>query len=161
MINCQLGGFLFLLQAAIRILRCSTGCATANCPPLLPVAHDNHAFGVLRHVPSSVTIDDGDALVVEFLEHTHDSMLVRLSRLPVGSSASKQRRLIGERTGDGHALLLSAGKLIWFVVGRGRRGRRFRAPATPARAGLRLPNAAGCRALAVRHFLKADGAKAD
>ena len=44
-------------------------------------------------------------------------MLVWLSRLPVGSSASNKRRLVDQRAGDGHALLLPAGKLVGMMIG--------------------------------------------
>jgi len=55
---------------------------------------------------------DGDAAVlIQALEERQTSRLVRVSRLPVGSSASS----IGgrsQRTRDGHALLLAARELI-------------------------------------------------
>ena len=44
-------------------------------------------------------------------------MLVWLSRLPVGSSASSERRLVDQGAGDGDALLLAAGKLVGVMVG--------------------------------------------
>ena len=48
------------------------------------------------------------------------STLVRLSRLPVGSSASSRAGLVDQRAGDGHALLLAAGELVRDGGPRGR-----------------------------------------
>ena len=45
------------------------------------------------------------------------SSAVRVSRLPVGSSARTRSRLVHERAGDGDALLLAAGELRRPVVG--------------------------------------------
>ena len=45
------------------------------------------------------------------------SMLVRVSRFPVGSSASRIDGLLIERARDRHALLLTAGQLVGVVVG--------------------------------------------
>ena len=44
------------------------------------------------------------------------SMLVRESRLPVGSSASSSDGFVDQRAGDGHALLLAARELIRVVI---------------------------------------------
>ena len=52
------------------------------------------------------------------------SMLVRVSRLPVGSSARRIDGSLIERARDGDALLLAARELIRDSGGRARRGRR-------------------------------------
>ena len=44
------------------------------------------------------------------------SMLVRESRLPVGSSARSNWRFVDQGAGDGDALLLTAGKLAGVMV---------------------------------------------
>ena len=44
------------------------------------------------------------------------STLVRLSRLPVGSSARRTSGSLIKRAGDGHALLLAAGKLARMMI---------------------------------------------
>ena len=81
------------------------------------------------------------------------SMLVRVSRLPVGSSASSSARIVDQRAGDRHALLLAAGELVRVVVEPRRRARRRRAPrararAAPARATRRRRAAAAPRSRA-------------
>ena len=61
--------------------------------------------------------DDGDALVVQFLEHAHDfdaGLAVEVAGRLVGE---QQRRLVHQRAGDGDALLLAAGKLVGMMVG--------------------------------------------
>jgi hypothetical protein len=59
--------------------------------------------------------DDRLPDAVQLVEQGQDLSLVRLSRLPVGSSASRiAGRLISAR-GDRDALLLPAGKLVGLV----------------------------------------------
>ena len=70
----------------------------------------------MRHVQLVGDHDDGDALVVELLKHAHDfdaRAAVEIAGRLVGE---QERGLIGERAGDGHTLLLTAGKLIGRVV---------------------------------------------
>ena len=61
------------------------------------------------------------------------STLVRVSRLPVGSSARRMRGPVDQRAGDGHPLLLAARQLAGLVV----------QPLAQAHAGQRLGRRAG------------------
>src|SRR5260370_41967361 len=61
--------------------------------------------------------EDGDALVVESLEHAHDldaGLTVEISRGLVGQ---EEGWFVDECPGDGDALLLSSGKLVGMMVG--------------------------------------------
>ena len=98
---------------------------------------------IARHVQFVGDHDDGDALVVEFLEHAHDfdaRLAVEVAGRLVGQ---QQRRLVDQRAGDGDALLLAAGKLVGMMVGALGRGRRVRAP--PWRACVARATGMRCR----------------
>ena len=85
--------------------------------------------------------DDGHALVVELLEHAHDldaGAAVEIAGRLVGE---QQGGLVGERAGDGDALLLAAGKLVRLVVGavgQADRVQRLQGPLALARSGQAL-----------------------
>ena len=59
---------------------------------------------------------DGDALVIEFLEHAHDFRAGAGIEIAGGLVCQEQGGLVGERPGDGDALLLAAGELVGFVA---------------------------------------------
>src|SRR5580765_1253668 len=61
--------------------------------------------------------DDGYSAVVELLENIHD-FDTRVSIEIAGRFVREdERRVVAESAGDGDALLLSAGKLVWMVPG--------------------------------------------
>src|SRR5258708_35893802 len=77
------------------------------------VAHDEVAPAVVGDVELMRDHDDGDALVVEFLEHAHHldgGLAVEVAGRFVGE---EDLRLVDEGAGDGHALLLAARELDW------------------------------------------------
>ena len=83
----------------------------------LPVAEGEDALGVGGDVRLVGHQHDRDALIaLRRWTMSRISSLVRVSRLPVGSSASSSAGLIHQRARDGDALLLAAGELAGQVV---------------------------------------------
>ena len=82
------------------------------------VAHDDDYAGCSWAMSSScVTMTMVMPLIVEFLEHAHDldaGLAVEVAGRFVGQ---QEGRLVDQGAGDGHALLLAAGKLVGMVVG--------------------------------------------
>ena len=101
-------------KAAVR-KRVNAGQATTNAP-VLKRHHPVHALGErarlwVAHERSSrpPRLPAGRRQRVN-VKHT-DRRCGAGSRLPVGSSANRTRRIADQRAGDGHALLLPAGEL--------------------------------------------------
>ncbi len=99
-----------LIQRGARLL----GDAAVFVPGVadhLAVAHDNHALAIGGNVQLMRHHEDGDAVIVQFLENIHD--------LDAGPRVEIAGRFIGQQefgrvhqgAGDRDALLLAAGKL--------------------------------------------------
>ena len=114
------------------------------------VAHDEVALAVAGDVELVGDHDDGDALVVEFLEHAHDldgGPAVEVAGRLVGE---EDRGVVDERAGDGDALLLAAGELVGIMVGAVRQADDFEAVQRPLAHFAATSGAAGRRAWAAR-----------
>ena len=79
--------------------------------------------------------DDRLPLGVQVVEEVEDLLLVRVSRLPVGSSARIKRRPLDQRPGDGDPLPLAARTSGSAGARSGRPGRPAAAPRPPGRGG--------------------------
>jgi len=81
------------------------------------IAQDDHAFGEPRDIEFVGDHDDGDALIVQLLEYTHDldaGLGVQISSRFIGQ---EQGGPVHQSAGDGYALLLAARKLVWMMIG--------------------------------------------
>jgi acyl-CoA thioesterase-1 len=82
-----------------------------------PVAHPDHALGVLGDAGVVRHQDDGDPLLlVELLEHLQHLLARARVEVAGGLVGEQQARLVDERAGDRDALLLAAGELRRVVV---------------------------------------------
>ena len=82
----------------------------------LSVTNVNDAVSVLRDVMLVSDEDDGVALRVQIVEQAHDFIAGFGVEITGGLVGQHDGRGIDQCAGDGHALALSAGKLVGLVV---------------------------------------------
>src|ERR1700730_13983545 len=81
------------------------------------VAKDNSTLGKIRDVRFVRYQNDRETLAVQLLEHVHDFDRGTAVEVSGRFVREKDRRVIYQRTGNRDALLLTAGKLRWEMVG--------------------------------------------
>ena len=113
------------------------------------VAQANHAMGVQRDVRLVRHQDDGVAALVQPREKRHDFIAGRGVEISGGFVGQQDRRMVHQRASDGHALALSAGKLVGLVHHAVRRDPLARALSWRARGALR--RACRCKSAAAPH----------
>ena len=81
------------------------------------IAHHHHPPRKLRDIQFVSHHDDGHSLFIELLKHTHDFDARSGIKIARWFVRQQKRGLVGKRPGNGHALLLAAGKLARGVAG--------------------------------------------
>ncbi len=83
----------------------------------LTVRQPDHPFAVAGDVVLMGHYDDGLPFFVETVKHGHDFVAGGAVKVAGGFVRQNDGGLLGERPGDGDALLLPAGKLVGPVMG--------------------------------------------
>ena len=92
-------------------------------------------------------------LAVELAEELHDLVAGLRVEVAGGLVGQDQLRVVDQRAGDGHALLLAAGQLVGQWCAYGRRGPTF--ASSSARAGRRSPRGVPAYIMRQRHVVAA------
>ena len=103
--------------AGFQVLTGIMGCGSAWSRMMRPSRNLDDALAVGGDVVLVGDQDDGDALAVEFLEDGHDLDAGAGIEVAGGFVGQHHGRLVDQGAGDGHPLLLAAGKLVGIMVG--------------------------------------------